>query len=50
MEERKVKLTALAKRISKWGLNEHNTVFGPNTIAYFRSKHAFDHISSGQLL
>ena len=41
MEARKIKLTVVAKKIGSWGLKEHNTVLGPNTISYFRSKSPF---------
>ena len=37
MKVRNEKLTAVAKKISAWGLKEHSTVLGPNTIDYFRS-------------
>lgn len=36
--KRKTLLTSVAKKIDEWGLKQHNTVLGPNTIGYFRSK------------
>lgn len=36
MGKRKEALIKVAKNISKWGLKEHSTVLGPQTIDYFR--------------
>ena len=38
MKKRNVKLTELAKKITKWGIKEHSTVLGTSSIDYFRSK------------
>ena len=37
-KKRKDLLVSVAKKIDSWGLKEHHTVLGPNTIGYFRSK------------
>ena len=36
VKKRKEQLTEVAKNIQKWGLKEHTTVLGPNSIDYFR--------------
>lgn len=46
-KKRKDLLVTVAKKIDSWGLKEHHTVLGPNTIGYFRSKLSILTFSSG---
>lgn len=48
--KRKDLLVKVAKKIDQWGLKEHHTVLGPQTIGYFRSKCSIFILFSGQLL